>query len=41
MHEPVAVFVTLEGKFDPVFVWRAKKRIRIGGGNGFAKEAAV
>jgi hypothetical protein len=34
---PVALWATLEGRFDPVFVWRAKKRIRVGDGNGFGK----
>ena len=38
LHRPVAVFVTLEGRFDPVFVWRAKRRIRVGEGNGFGKK---
>ena len=38
LHRPVAVWATLEGRFDPVFVWRAKKRIRVGEGNGFGKK---
>jgi len=38
LHRPVALWATLEGRFDPVFVWRAKKRIRVGEGNGFGKK---
>jgi hypothetical protein len=38
LRRPVALWATLEARFDPVFVWRAKKRIRVGEGNGFGKK---
>ena len=38
LRRPVALWATLEGRFDPAFVWRAKKRIRVGEGNRFGKK---
>jgi hypothetical protein len=33
--------VTLEGRFDPAFVWKDQKRIRVGDGNGYGKNHAA
>ncbi len=38
LNKHVALFATLEGRFDPVFVWREKKHIRVGEGDGFGKK---
>jgi len=32
------VYATFTGRFDPVFVWRDQKRIRIAEGNGYGKK---
>jgi hypothetical protein len=29
---------TLEGRFDPVFVWKEKRHIRLADGEGFGKK---
>jgi hypothetical protein len=38
LNRHVAITATLEGRFDPVFVWKEKKRLRVGAGNGFGKK---
>ena len=32
------IVATFEGRFDPVFVWRDHKRVRVGEGQGFGRE---
>ena len=34
----VALMATLEGRFDPVFVWKDKKQVRVGEGDRFGKK---
>jgi hypothetical protein len=40
MHEGMNVIATYEGRFDPAFVWRDQKRIRVGQGieKGYGKK---
>jgi hypothetical protein len=33
--------VTLEGRFDPVFTWKERKRIRVAEGEGFGRKHAA
>lgn len=37
MSKPMRIEATLEGRFDPVFAWKDRKRVRIGEGPGFGK----
>jgi hypothetical protein len=32
------IMATFEGRFDPVFVWRDHKRVRVGQGQGFGRK---
>ncbi len=40
LHQGMNVIATYEGRFDPVFVWRDQKRIRVGDGadKGYGKK---
>jgi hypothetical protein len=38
LRKPNRVEATLEGRFDPVFVWQNKKRVRVAEGEGFGKK---
>ncbi len=34
LHRGMNVIATFEGRFDPLFVWRDQKRVRVGAGTG-------
>ena len=38
LRKPNRIEATLEGRFDPVFVWQNQKRVRVGEGEGFGKK---
>jgi hypothetical protein len=38
LQKPMRIEATLEGRFDPVFVWQNQKRERVGEGNGYGKK---
>ena len=37
LQKPMRVEATLEGRFDPAFIWENHKRVRIGEGKGYGK----
>lgn len=37
LQKPMRIEATLEGRFDPVFIWENHKRIRIGEGKGYGR----
>lgn len=37
LRKPMRIEATLEGRFDPVFIWQNHKRIRISDGKGYGK----
>ncbi len=38
LQKPLRVEATLEGRFDPAFIWRNHKRERVGEGEGYGKK---
>ncbi|MEI9977030.1 MAG: hypothetical protein WDO73_36260 [Ignavibacteriota bacterium] len=38
LHRGLNIEATVVGRFDPVFVWRDKHRVRVGPGEGFGKK---
>jgi hypothetical protein len=38
LKKPTRIEATLEGRFDPVFVWRNRQRVRVGEGKGYGKK---
>jgi hypothetical protein len=40
LQKPMRIEATLEGRFDPVFIWRNHKRERLGEGEGYGKKHA-
>jgi hypothetical protein len=38
LQKPMRIEATLEGRFDPTFVWRNHKRERVGEGEGYGKK---
>jgi hypothetical protein len=38
LQKPMRIEATLVGRFDPVFVWKDKHRLRVGEGTGFGKK---
>ena len=38
LKKPARIEATLEGRFDPIFVWRDRQRIRVGQGRGYGKK---
>ena len=41
VQKPMRIEVTLEGRFDPAFVWKDQKRTKVGEGNGYGKGHAA
>jgi hypothetical protein len=37
LQKPMRIEATLQGRFDPVFVWQNHKRVRVGEGQGYGK----
>jgi hypothetical protein len=40
LQKPMRIEATLEGRFDPTFIWRNRKRERVGEGEGYGKKHA-
>lgn len=40
LQKPMRIEATLEGRFDPTFIWRNHKRERLGEGEGYGKKHA-
>jgi len=38
LQKPMRIEATLEGRFDPTFIWRNHKRERVGEGEGYGKQ---
>jgi len=38
LQRPMRIEATLEGRFDPTFIWRNHKRERVGEGEGYGKK---
>jgi hypothetical protein len=38
LKKPMRIEATLEGRFDPVFIWQNQKRERVGNGDGYGKK---
>jgi hypothetical protein len=38
LQKPMRIEATLEGRFDPTFIWRNHKRERVGEGEGYGKK---
>jgi hypothetical protein len=38
LQKPMRIEATLEGRFDLVFVWKDRKRVRVAEGSGFGKK---
>jgi hypothetical protein len=38
IRKPMRIEATLQGRFDPVFVWKDHKRVRVGEGQGYGKD---
>jgi hypothetical protein len=38
LQKPIRIEATLEGRFDPTFIWKNHKRERVGEGEGYGKK---
>jgi len=38
LDKPMRIEATIEGRFDPVFIWRNHKRERVAEGKGYGKK---